>query len=151
MNLQVGARSRSGEYQVTRAEVLEFAGRYDPQPFHLDDAVAEAHPFFGRLAASGWHTCAMVMRLTVDSWAQDDERPLGGAGIDEIRWLKPVYPGDVVHAEYEVVGVTDGKPRAGMRLVRFRTTTVNQDGVAVMTHFSNVIFRAAVAQDPAER
>lgn len=139
----MGATGRSGDYAVTRDEVLEFARKYDPQPFHLDDAAAEAHPFFGRLAASGWHTCAMVMRLTVDSWAKDVERPVGGAGIDDIRWLKPVYPGDAIHAEYEVVGVTDGKPRAGMRLVRVKTATVNQDGAVVMTLLSNVIFPAA--------
>jgi len=142
MDLVVGATARSGEYAVTREEVLEFARKYDPQPFHLSDTAAEAHPLFGRLAASGWHTCAIVMRLTVDSWAADNIRPLGGAGIDEIRWLKPVYPGDTIHADYEVISVADAKPRPGMRLVRFKTTTVNQDGVAVMTQFSNVIFQA---------
>ena len=140
MDLSIGATSRSGDYHVTRDEVLDFARRYDPQPFHLDDAAAEAHPFFGRLAASGWHTCAIVMRLTVDSWAEGAERPLGGAGIDAIRWLRPVHPGDTIHAEFEVEAVTPGKPRAGMRMVRVKTTTVNQDGDAVMTQVSNVIF-----------
>lgn len=145
MDLHVGATGRSREYHVTRDEVLAFARAYDPQPFHLDDTAAEAHPFFGRLAASGWHTCAMVMRLTVDSWAEGGERPLGGAGIDEIRWLKPVYPGDTIHAEYEVVAVLDGKPRPGMRIVRVKTTTVNQDGATVMTQLSNVIFPSGEA------
>lgn len=144
MDLGVGATSQSGDYLVTRGEVIEFASKYDPQPFHLNDAAAEAHPFFGRLAASGWHTCAIVMRLTVDSWADGAERPLGGAGVDEIRWLKPVYPGDTIHAEYEVVSVAEGKPRAGMRLVRVKTTTVNQDGAVVMTLSSNVIFPVVV-------
>ena len=140
MKLEVGAKSRSGEYCFSREEVLDFARKYDPQPFHLDDAVAQAHPFFGRLAASGWHTCAAVMRLTVDSWEAGGERPLAGAGIDEIRWLKPVYPGDTIHCEFEVLAVTPEKPRAGMKLVRVLTTTLNQDAAPVMRHISNVIF-----------
>lgn len=140
MNLEIGATGRSRDYAVTRDEVIAFARAYDPQPFHLDDDAAEAHPFFKRLAASGWHTCAMVMRLTVDSWAEGSERPLGGAGIDKIRWLKPVYPGDTIHAEFEVVETVENRPRFGMRLVRMKTTTVNQDGAAVMTQLSEVIF-----------
>jgi acyl dehydratase len=143
MDLTIGAKARSPEYHVTREEVLDFARKYDPQPFHLDDSVAEAHPFFGRLAASGWHTCAIVMRLTVDSWTRDGERPLGGAGIDQIRWIKPVYPGDTLTAEFEVKDVLPGKPRPGMRLVKIETTTLNQHGEPVMRHLSNVIFAAA--------
>ena len=138
--LRVGARRRSGEYAVTREEVIAFARQYDPQPFHLDDAAAAAHPFFGRLAASGWHTCAIVMRLTVDSWAAGDVAPLGGAGIDEIRWLKPVYPGDTLYAEFETLSVVEGKPRPGMRLARIVTTTFNQADEPVMRHVGNVIF-----------
>lgn len=140
MDLSPGAKARSSQYHVTREEVLAFARAYDPQPFHLDDAAAAAHPFFGRLSASGWHTCAIVMRLTVDSWTSDDARPLGGAGIDEIRWMKPVHPGDTLTAEFEVVAVMPGKPRPGMRIVRMLTTAFNQDGAVVMRHFSNVIF-----------
>ncbi len=140
MDLRVGAKARSGGYLMTRDEVIDFARKYDPQDFHLDDAAASAHPLFGRLAASGWHTCSAVMRLTVDSWDADGQRPLGGAGIDEIRWLKPVYPGDTIHAEFEVLSVAEGKPRAGMRLARILTTTFNQDGATVMRLTSNVIF-----------
>ena len=140
MLLAVGAKSRSGDYLMTREEVIDFARKYDPQPFHLDDTAAMAHPFFERLAASGWHTCAAVMRLTVDSWDADGIAPLGGAGVDEVRWLKPVYPGDTIHAEFEVLAISPGKPRAGMMLARVQTTTLNQDGVAVMRHRSNVIF-----------
>ncbi len=142
MDLTVGARFGSGEYMMTREEVLDFARRYDPQPFHLDDAAAAAHPFFDRLPASGWHTCAVVMRLTVDRWEADGVRPLGGLGIDEIRWLRPVYPGDTIHCEYEVLGVTRGKPRPEMALVRVATRTINQDGVVAMSMVSNVIFPA---------
>jgi len=142
MVLAVGAKSRSGDYLMTRAEVIDFARKYDPQPFHLDDAAAAAHPLFGRIAASGWHTCAAVMRLTVDSWKADGVQPLGGAGVDELRWLKPVYPGDTIHAEFEVMAVTPGKPRAGMMLVRLQTTAINQDGVPVMRQLSSVILPA---------
>jgi len=95
---QVGQVERFGAYQVTREEVIEFASRFDPQPFHLDDAAAAANPIFGKLAASGWHTCAMVMRMLVDHQLKDGHMSLGSPGVDEIRWLKPVYPGDTLSA-----------------------------------------------------
>lgn len=143
MDLTVGARTRSRPYTLTRDEVLAFARAYDPQPFHLDDAAAAEHPFFDRLAASGWHTCAVVMRLTVDAFEADGPRPLAGAGVDEIRWLKPVYPDDTLTAEFELLSLTDGKPRPGMRLARIETSAFNQSGVLVMRHRSNVVFPAA--------
>lgn len=90
---EVGRIERVGGYQVTREEVVEFASKYDPQPFHLDDAAAEASPIFGRLAASGWHTCAMTMRMLTDGWTEDGHFSLGGNAVDELRWMKPVYPG----------------------------------------------------------
>lgn len=138
--LTVGSVRRAGPYAVTRDEVIGFAAKYDPQPFHLDDAAAAAHPFFDRLCASGWHTCAIVMRLTVDSWLAGDAQPLGGAGIEAIKWAQPVYPGDAISAEFEVLDVTVGKPRPGMTLARIATTATNQDGAVVMTHVSRVIF-----------
>lgn len=142
MDLVVGATARSRGYLVTREEVIAFAAAYDPQPFHLEDAAAAAHPFFDRLCASGWHTCAMVMRLTVDTFTKEGVQPLGGAGIDQIRWAKPVYPGDTLVAEFEVMGVTEGKPAPGMRIAKIETRTLNQHGELVMRHFSNVIFAA---------
>jgi len=120
-----------GRIAVTREQVLEFAGRFDPQPFHLDDAAAE-HSLFGRLAASGWHTCAMTMRLMCDTYLNDSSS-LGSPGIDNLRWLKPVYPGDTLGGEMEVLEarVMNSRPQVGLVLSRWRM--FNQDGVDVMT------------------
>ena len=92
-DLEVGQETIFGHYDVTREEVLEFARKYDPQPFHLsDEAAAKTH--FGRLAASGWHTCAMTMAVIARHVVADEQAGLGSPGVDELRWLKPVYPGD---------------------------------------------------------
>ena len=88
-DLEVGSKSAFGHYEVTREEVVDFAGKYDPQPFHLDDAAA-AKTHFGKLSASGWHTCAMTMAMLVKEWSQHRVASLGSPGIDELRWLKPV-------------------------------------------------------------
>ncbi len=85
-DMEVGAERVYGSYDVTREEVIEFARKYDPQPFHLsDEAAAKTH--FGRLAASGWHTCAMTMRVIVDAITKERQAGLGSPGVDELRWL----------------------------------------------------------------
>ena len=126
-----GLVMKLGSTLVTREAVLAFAAQFDPQPFHLDDAAAEAS-LFGRLAASGWHTCAMAMRLMCDAYLNDSSS-LGSPGIDNLRWLKPVYPGDTISAEMEVLEarVMNSRPHIGLVLSRWRL--VNQDGVDVMT------------------
>src|SRR5215470_18257030 len=92
-DVEIGQKRRFGRYEVTRDEVLEFARKYDAQPFHLsDEAAAATH--FGRLSASGWHTCAMTMAMLVENLKARRQAGLGSPGIDELRWLKPVYPGD---------------------------------------------------------
>lgn len=156
MKLEIGAWSGSRAYTVGLEEALAFARAYDPQRFHLDEDAAAANPLFGRVSISGWLTCAIAMRLTVDSWETEGERPLGGAGIEDIRWSRPVFPGDTLTAAFEVLGVTEGKPRAGMRIVRVATEVSNQDNAVVMRHVSNVIFPAATppvehGEDAAER
>lgn len=142
MHLEVGQRAQFGRYEVTREEVLEFAGKYDPQPFHLSDEGGAANPIFGRLSASGWHTCAMVMRMTVDHWVADNARALGAAGIDQIRWLKPVYPGDTLRCEAVILELLPGKPRPGMLMATIETTTFNQADEPVMRHIARPIFAA---------
>ena len=123
---------RFGHYPVTREEVLEFAGKYDPQPFHLDDdAAAQTH--FGRLAASGWHTCAMTMAMMVESQKEVPRALIGGAGIDELRWIKPVYPGDVLNCETELLDKRRSASKPGMGILRQRTTTFNQHGEQVLS------------------
>ena len=127
----VGRVMNLGRKVVEREATLAFAQQFDPQPFHLDDAAAEAS-LFKRLSASGWHTCAMAMRLMCDAYLNDSSS-LGSPGIDNLRWLKPVYPGDSLGAEMEVLEarVMNSKPHIGLVLSRWRL--FNQDGVDVMT------------------
>ncbi len=99
-DLEIGAETFFGSYEVTREEVLDFARKYDPQPFHLSDEEA-AKTHFGRLAASGWHTCAMTMAVIARHVVDDEQAGLGSPGVDELRWLKPVYPGDTLHVRGE--------------------------------------------------
>ena len=142
-DMPVGRKDSYGSIEVTREASLDFARKFDPQPFHLDDEAAAANPLFGRLAASGWHTAAMGMRMTADFWAslESSDSILGGAGIDELRWLKPVYPGDTLRTEAEVVEARPSASKPQLGIIRFRTVVFNQDDVAVMSHFSNVLIR----------
>ena len=129
----VGRIDRYGQYAVTREEVLEFATRYDPQPFHLDDAAAAANPLFGRLSASGWHTAAMGMRMTADYWAGVGGRSiLGGAGVDQLRWLMPVYPGDTLRCESEILDTRPSESKPDRGIVRTALTIFNQHDEPVL-------------------
>ncbi len=128
----VGTVWQAGPYEVTRDEVIDFAGKYDPQPFHLDDEAA-AGTYVGRISASGWHTCAMMMRMLVDYWQASSTTGLGSPGIDEIRWLKPVYPGDQLRLTGEVIECRPSLSKPMIGTLRSRLTVTNQDGVAVMT------------------
>lgn len=130
-DIEVGAKSSFGRYEVTREEVIEFASKYDPQPFHLSDEAA-AETYFGRLSASGWHTCAMLMRMLVDRMAGEKQAGLGSPGVDELRWLKPVYPGDVLRAETEILEKTPSRSRPDMGSYKGRTTVYNQHDEPVM-------------------
>ena len=137
-DVEVGTKASFGRYAVMRKEVVEFAAKYDPQPFHLsDEAAATTH--FGRLSASGWHTCAMTMAMLVEAMKERQEAGLGSPGLDELRWLRPVYPGDVLSCESEVLDKRASASRPEMGLYKSRTTVLNQDGVAVMTFVSNVM------------
>lgn len=130
-DLQVGTKTSYGRYEVTREEVLEFARKYDPQPFHLDDdAAAQTH--FGRISASGWHTCAMAMRMMVENMKDQQQAGLGSPGVDELRWLKPVYPGDTLRIESELLDKRRSRSRPEMGSFRTRSRVINQDDVAVM-------------------
>ncbi|KQU62598.1 acyl dehydratase [Sphingomonas sp. Leaf339] len=139
-DVTVGHRASFGEYAVTREEVMAFAQQYDPQPFHLsDEAAAVTH--FGRLSASGWHTCAMTMAMIVENLKRHDEAGLGSPGIDELRWLRPVYPGDTLRCETEILDKRRSKSRPEMGLYRSRMTVFNQDDVAVMSFISQGMIR----------
>ena len=139
-DLEVGSQTYFGSYEVTREEVLDFARKYDPQPFHLsDEAAARTH--FGRLSASGWHTCAMTMAVIARAVVKEEQAGLGSPGIDELRWLKPVYPGDTLHVRGEIVEKTPSRSRPEMGSFRTRTTVTNQNDVPVMTMISIVLIR----------
>ena len=139
-----GTKSAFGRYQVTRDEVIEFATKYDPQPFHLSDEEA-AKTHFGRLAASGWHTAAMMMRMLVDNMSDIQQAGLGSPGIDELRWLKPVFPGDVLRIESEILDKRPSRSRTDMGSFRSHSTIFNQDDVAVMTVVSIGLVRRTPA------
>lgn len=135
-DIEVGSTASFGAYRVTREEVMEFAAKYDPQPFHLsDDAAAKTH--FGRLSASGWHTCAMTMSMLVENLKNHRQAGLGSPGIDELKWLKPVYPGDMLRCESEVIAKRASASRPEMGIFKSRLTVFNQDDVAVMSMVSN--------------
>jgi acyl dehydratase len=148
-DLVVGAESELGSYEVTREEVIEFATKYDPQPFHLsDEAAAKTH--FGRIAASGWHTTAMTMAVIARAVVDDEQASLGAAGIDELRWLKPVYPGDTLTVSGKILEKTPSRSKPDIGSVRTKTTDTNQHGEPVMTFTSIVLIRRRpqAAADP---
>jgi acyl dehydratase len=131
-DLVIGSKASFGCYEVTREEVIEFARKYDPQPFHLDDeAAAKTH--FGRISASGWHTCAMTMAMLVENLKKQRQAGLGSPGHDELRWLKPVYPGDVLRIETELFEKTRSRSRPEMGSLRSIIKVFNQDDVCVMS------------------
>lgn len=147
-DIQVGATASFGHYAVTREEVTAFAAKYDPQPFHLsDDAAAQTH--FGRLSASGWHTCAMTMAMLVAHLKENRQAGLGSPGIDALKWVKPVYPGDTLRCETEILEKRVSASRPEMGIFKSRMTVFNQDDVVVMTFVSNGLVQTRPAGAPA--
>jgi acyl dehydratase len=139
-DLKVGDRASFGSYHVTREEVLEFARKYDPQPFHLsDEAAAATH--FGRLAASGWHTCAMTMSMLVENIGKSGQKGLGSPGVDELRWLRPVYPGDTLSVATEIIEVTPSRSKPEIGSFRSRVTVSNQRDEPVLRFTSIVLIQ----------
>jgi acyl dehydratase len=139
-DIEIGAETYFGSYEVTREEVIDFARKYDPQPFHLSDEEA-AKTHFGRLAASGWHTCAMTMAVIARKVVDQDQAGLGSPGVDELRWLKPVYPGDTLHVRGKIIEKTPSRSKPEIGSFRTETTVTNQDDVPVMRFNSIVLIR----------
>ncbi|HEX8063972.1 MAG TPA: MaoC family dehydratase [Allosphingosinicella sp.] len=139
-DLEIGRETEFGRYEVTREEVLDFARKYDPQPFHLsDEAAAKTH--FGRLAASGWHTCAMTMAVIARRVMDEEQAGLGSPGVDELRWLKPVYPGDTLTVKGRILEKTPSRSKPEIGSFRTQTEVTNQDGIPVMRFTSIVLIR----------
>jgi acyl dehydratase len=136
-DLAVGQKFGSGKAVVEAGRIKSFAGEFDPQPFHLDAAAARA-TLFGDLAASGWHTAALTMRLIVDG----DFKPAGGiigAGVEELRWPRPVRAGDTLRVESEIIEVRPSKSRPEIGLVKVRNTTLNQNDEPVLVQVANLL------------
>ena len=130
--------------RIEAERIKQFAAEFDPQPFHLDEAAA-SKSFFGGLAASGWHTAAVTMRLLVES----DLRPAGGiigAGFDEFRWPLPVRPGDELHVESEILEVRPSKSRPTVGMLKVRTSTLNQRNEVVQQTIGNLVVPRRAAQ-----
>jgi acyl dehydratase len=139
----VGQTFGSGRFRIEQERAKAFAAEFDPQPFHLIEEAA-ANTIFRGLAASGWYTAAVTMRLLVDS----ELKPAGGivgAGFDELRWPRPVRPGDVLRVESEVLEVRPSKSRPEQGLIKVRTTTLNQNGEAVQVLIGNLIVPSRAA------
>src|SRR5215210_2059874 len=133
-DFEAGQVIELGSHEVSEEEILDFARRWDPQPFHVDPAAAR-DSVFGGLIASGWHTGAMWMRLYVDSLL-GAASSRGSPGVEELRWLAPVRPGDTLSGRLTVLGTTPSERLADRGTVRIRGEMVNQDGVTVMSMVS---------------
>ena len=136
-DLAPGQTFVSDRLRVDAEGIKAFAADFDPQPFHLDEAAA-AHTFFGGLAASGWHTAALTMRLLVTGRLQA-AGGLIGAGVEDLRWPRPVRPGDELHAVSEVLEMRALNSRPTHGLVKIRTTTYNQRDEPVQVQTANVV------------
>ena len=138
-DFEVGTTEEFGEYLVTEEEILEFASKYDPQAFHLSDEAAKA-TLFGGLCASGWHTCAIAMRMLVDNMPESN-KSLGSPGIDELRWTRPVFPGDTLRVKTTVLSKTNSRSRPDLGSLQMQNEVFNQKNELVMSNKPIVIYR----------
>ena len=146
-DLPVGRTLALGSITVDHDEVIAFARQYDPQPFHLDDAAA-ARSMFGRLSASGWHTCAMAMGLMVRGFLHDSSS-LGSPGLEKIQWLKPVHPGDTLTLRYIITESRPMNSRPDVGLIRGLWEMFNQHGEQVLLMDGYGMFRRRTPGQPA--
>jgi acyl dehydratase len=138
-DVEPGTTRETGTKTVTAEEIIAFAREFDPQYFHLD-AEAAKHSMFGGLVASGWHTGSMAMRLMVDSFT-GDSATIGSPGFDDLKWRKPVRPGDTIRVRSTVLDKTPSQRRPDIGSVRFGTEVLNQQGEVVMSLVSIALYR----------
>jgi acyl dehydratase len=138
-DLKPGTVLELGTTSATAEEIKEFAGKYDPQPFHLDEE-AGRNSLFGGLCASGWHTCALTMRLTVDNMLRHSSS-LGSPGLESLKWLKPVYPGDLLTLRHTILESRPMRKRPDTGIVRSRWDLYNQQGDKVLEMEGYGMFR----------
>ena len=147
-DLAPGSVRELGTTSVTVDEIKEFAGKYDPQPFHLDEE-AGRQSLFGGLCASGWHTCALAMRLTVDNLLRHSTS-LGSPGLESLKWLKPVYPGDRLSLRHTILESRGMRKRPDTGIVRSRWEMFNQHGDKVLEMEGYGMFRRRRSATPEE-
>ena len=135
-DLEVGQRFVSGAHELDAAQIKAFARQFDPQPFHLDEAAAE-NSMFGGLAASGWHTAAITMKLMVEGGAPLAGGLIGAGG--ELRWPRPTRPGDRLHVESEIIEIAPSRSRPERGMVTVRSETINQRGEVVQAMTAKLV------------
>ena len=140
-----GFTTDCGSFTMSETGIIAFAREYDPQPFHVDPVAAKDGPF-GGLIASGWHTTSMMMRQLVEHWISP-ESSLGAAGIDEIRWLRPVRPGDTLHVRATALAARRSASKPDRGIVKSRAELTNSDGDLVMTLIAT---NFVLLRDPAQ-
>lgn len=133
-----GSVARYGALPVERAEIVAFAAQYDPQPMHLDEAAA-AQSLLGGLAASGWQSCAFLMRLIAEEFITQSAG-MGAPGIDSVKWMKPVRPGDVLSVRHTVLEARESKSKADRGFVKFKFELLNQRDETVLEQINSIIF-----------
>ena len=133
-----GTAMTYGRYAVTLDEIRAYASEYDPQPMHLD-AEAAQRSLLGGLAASGWHSCCMMMRMLTDSFLINTSC-MGAPGVDEVRWLKPVYPGDVLSVRHTVLSARASQSKPDRGFVSFHFEMLNQNGDVVLDQRNAIMF-----------
>jgi acyl dehydratase len=138
-DFEIGSSQVYGSYFVSEEEIIEFASKYDPQPFHLSDEAGKAM-IFGGLCASGWHTGSIAMRMTVENMPENSAG-LGSPGLDELRWVKPVFPGDTLHMKSTVAGKKESKSRPELGIVFLLNEVFNQKDELVMSFKPIVMFK----------
>ena len=138
-DLNIGDKFRSRDYKITLEEIIEFATKYDPQVFHLDEEKAKDHPIFQGIAASGWHTSSIVMRLWTECFPIAD----GLIGLEgSMRWPKPTRPNDILHVEVELTDIIPSKSKPDRGIVVYNTQALNQHGDVLLNSSTKIfVFR----------
>ena len=147
-DLAAGSVRDLGTVTLTAQEIKYFARKFDPQPFHVDEEAAK-HSIFGSLCASGWHTCALAMKLTVENFLSE-AASLGSPGVENLRWTKPVYPGDTLRLQQTIVESRALRSRPNVGLLRSVWEMFNQDGEKVMQMEGYGMFRRRHPATPEE-
>jgi acyl dehydratase len=147
-DLEPGSVRELGSITPSAQDIKDFAGQFDPQPFHIDE-VAGRRSIFGNLCASGWHTCALAMKLTVDNFLNESSS-MGSPGLESLRWLKPVYPGDTLHLRHTILESRPLRKRADIGLVRATWDVFNQKNEKVLYMEGYGMFRRRHPATPDE-